>query len=198
MLARTDEVHPVWGPAKPDDAILRPGYRLGCLIPEDKRRRLAALGLNTVRAVRSAGRTGLQPRTLAAGSAGTVDWQRLAARRLALFIVNSIERGTRWVVLGKPHAEVAELATAQLREFFEWLHAAGAFGARPLEESYFVVCDRRVNPVDDTVANAFQMLIGFASDRRGEFHSFRISHSVAGSSVTAVSLNRLQASLRRA
>jgi phage tail sheath protein FI len=191
MLARSDESFPAWGPPKIADAILRPGYRPSCLVPEDKRVRLAAAGVNTIQAVRSATRFGVEPRTLAAGSAGAADWQRLAPRRLALFILNSVERGTRWVVLSKPHTEVAELAAAQLHDFFASLHAAGAFGARPVEESYVVICDRRVNPVESAVANAFQIVIGFAADRRGQFHSFRISHSAAGSKVSPVSLNRL-------
>jgi phage tail sheath protein FI len=191
MLARSDEAAPVWGPAKVGDAILRPGYRPSCLVTEDKRMRLAALGVNTIQAVRSATRIGVQPRTLAAGTAGAADWQRLAARRLALFILNCLERGTRWVVLTQPGAEVAELATAQVQDFFERVHAAGAFGARDLEESFFVICDKRVNPIEGTAPNSFQIVVGFAAVRRGEFHSFRISHSAAGSKVTPVSLNRL-------
>ena len=191
MLARSDETSPVWGPMKAGDAILRPGYRPSCLVTEDKRMRLAALGVNTIQAVRSAARIGVQPRTLAAGTAGAADWQSLAARRLALFILNSLERGTRWVVLTRPRAQVAELAMAQVQEFFERLYASGAFGARALEESFFVICDKRVNPSEGTAANSFQIVVGFAAVRRGEFHSFRISHSAAGSKVTPVSLNRL-------
>ena len=97
MLARTDEACPVWGPAKLEEAVLRPGYRPICLVAEDRRMRLALHGVNTLQAVRSVARIGVKPRTLAAGSAGAADWQSLAARRLALFIVNSIEHGTRWV-----------------------------------------------------------------------------------------------------
>jgi hypothetical protein len=94
--------------------------------------RLAARGVNTIQAVRSAARIGVQPRTLAAGTASAPDWQFLAARRLALFILNSIERSTRWVVLTKPHREVSGLAAVQVAAFFEWLRAEGAFGNRPV------------------------------------------------------------------
>src|SRR5450631_2749730 len=143
ILARSDETCPVWGPAKIDDAILRTGFRPSCLVTEDKRMRLASLGVNTIQAGRSAARIGVQPRTLAAGSAGTADWQSLAARRLALFILNSVERGTRWVVLTRPHRDVTEQASAQVRAFFERLHETGAFGSRSMEESFFVICDHR-------------------------------------------------------
>jgi hypothetical protein len=79
----------------------------------------------------------------------------------------------------------------QLHDFFLSLHAAGAFGERSLEESYFVICDRRVNSAGESGAHAFQFVVGFAAERRGEFHSYRIAHSAAGSKVSPVSLNRL-------
>jgi hypothetical protein len=191
MLARSDETFPVWGPAKVDDAILRIGFRPSCLVTEDRRMRLASLGVNTIQAGRSAARIGVQPRTLAAGTAGAADWQSLAARRLALLILNSVERGTRWVVLTRPHRDVAEQAAAQVRVFFECLHDAGAFGARTMEESFFVICDHRVNSVESAPAGDFQIVIGFAAARQREYHSFRISHSASGSKVAPVSLNRL-------
>jgi uncharacterized protein len=133
----------------------------------------------------------VQPRTLAAGTAGDADWQNLAARRRALFILNCVERGTRWVVLARPHHDVAGLVAIQVREFFEGLHEAGAFGDRRLEDSFFVICDERMNAADAPLLGEFHILIGFAAARPREFHSFRISHSTAGSKVTPASLNRL-------
>ncbi len=191
MLARSDETSPVWGPPKPEDSILRPGFRPSCIVPEDRRARLAALGVNTLQSVRSAARPGIQLRTLAAGSAGAADWQSLASRRRALFIVNSVERGTRWVVLAKPHLQIADLAGAQVRAFFERLHEEGAFGGLPLEESFVVICDSRVNSEQNDASSEFQVIIGFAASRRHEFHSFRISHGLSGSKIAPVSLNRL-------
>ena len=191
MLARSDEASPVWGSARTDDAILRPGFRPSCLVPEQQRMRLAALGVNTIQAVRSAARIGVSPRTLAAGSAGSSDWQSLAHRRLALFILNSLERGTRWVALVKPHAEVTGMVEVQVTAFFRWLHDAGAFGGRTPEESFFIICDNRLNPGGCADPCEFQLVIGFAAARRGEFHSFRIVHCASGSRVTPVSINRL-------
>ena len=89
----------MWGPVKLEEAVLRPGYP-ACLrwSPTTGARRLEQRGVNTLQAVRSATRIGSRPRTLAAGAAGSADWQSLAVRRLALFIVNSVERGTRWAL----------------------------------------------------------------------------------------------------
>jgi phage tail sheath protein FI len=190
MLARTDESFPVWGPAKLEDAVLRPGYRPTCLVAEDRRAQLAMRGVNTLQAVRSVGRIGAKPRTLARGAAGAQDWQSLAARRLALFIVNSIEHGTRWVCSAEPQLDVAEAVSTQTRAFFEQLYEAGAFPGRRIEEAFFVICDRRGNSPGTAGGNEFQFLVGFAATRPAEFHSFRISHSPSGSKVQAASLNR--------
>jgi len=190
MLARIDESSPVWGPAKLDEAVLRPGYRPTCLVAEDRRARLAMRGVNTLQAVRSVARIGAKPRTLARGAAGAQDWQNLAVRRFALFIVNSIEQGTRWVRNADHEMDVAEAVSTQTRLFFEQLYEAGAFPGRRIEEAFFVKCDRRYNSPDAARRNEFQFLIGFAATRHAEFHGFRISHSVAGTKVQSVSLSR--------
>jgi len=184
MLARCDEASPVWMQPKNDEAILRPGYRPTCLITEDRRMRLASFGVNTLQAVRSAARIGVSARTLGAGSAANSDWHYLQPRRLALFIVNSIERGTRWVAMARPHVEVAETAAAQIRAFFEGLHEAHTFGARRMQEAFFVACDQ---------GREFKIVIGFAAQRKPGFHSFRIVHGASGCQIEAVSSNRLNA-----
>jgi hypothetical protein len=189
MLARQDEVSPVFGPEDREEPVLRPGFRPACLVSEDRRIRLAALGVNTLHATRSTTRAGVRPRTLAAGSAANADWGYLARRRLALFIVNSIERGTRWAATNLS-AETAGIVASQVRAFFETLHEAGAFGERRTDEAFFVICDQRINSRDGA-RDVFQLVIGFAANREGEFHSFRISHGVQGSTVQPVSLNRL-------
>lgn len=184
MLARCDEASPVWAAVKNDEAVLRPGYRPTCLVTEDRRMRLASLGVNTLLAVRSAARIGVSARTLAAGTAASADWQYLAARRAALFIVNSIERGTRWMAEAQPPAAAAELAVAQVRAFLEALHEDQAFGTRRVQDAFFVVCDQR---------SEYQLVIGFAAARQREFHSYRIDHSAPGGKILPVSLNRLNA-----
>jgi phage tail sheath protein FI len=194
MLAKTDESVPVWLPAKLDEAVLRPGYRPGCLVAEDRRLKLAALGVNTIQAVRSAGRVGVTPRTLGVGTAAASEWRYLVSRRLTLLIVNSIARGTRWIALVQPHAEVTDMVTAQVRAFFERLHEDGAFGTRALEDSFYVICDRRAAAAS-AGTQEFQLVIGFAAAREQEFHSFRISQSASGTKVQPVSLNRLNSAL---
>jgi len=185
MLARCDEATPVWVPVKNDEAVLRPGYRPTCLVSEDRRMRLATLGVNTIQAVRSAARIGVAARTLAAGAAANADWQYLASRRLALFIVNSILHGTRWMAEPQPlMADAAETAAARARAFLEALHEMQAFGPRALRDACFVIADHRQEG---------QLVIGFAAQARPGFHTFRISHSGSGSKAVPISLSRINA-----
>jgi uncharacterized protein len=194
MLARYDDNSPVWMPAEREDPILRPGFRPASMVSEDRRLKLAALGVNTLQATRSTVRPTVRPRTLAAANTGSADWRYLSQRRLALFILGSIEQGTRWVVT-TPAAEIADRLTAQVRTFFEHLHESGTFGLRVPKDSYFVICDERINNSQAfSIARAsgeIQFVVGFAASREHEFHCFRISQSLEGSKVQPVSLNRL-------
>jgi uncharacterized protein len=133
--------------------------------------------------VRSAARIGVAARTLAAGAAADADWQYLASRRLALFIVNCIERGTRWTAIPRqPQIENCEAAAAQVRVFLESLHELHAFGARRPQDAYFASCEQRAE---------FQIVLGFAAARHPKFHTFRILHGASRSKVTPISHYRL-------
>ena len=191
MLARYDESSPVWLSTDREEPILRPGFRPASLVSEDRRIRLANLGVNTLQAVRSAARMNVRLRTLAGGNTANADWRYLSARRLALFILGSIELGTRWAAAAGSGAEVAETLTAQVRAFFEGLRETGTFGARRLEDAFFVICDERVQTSATSSCGEVQFVIGFAASREHEFHCFRVSHSAAASKVQPVSVNRL-------
>jgi len=191
MLARCDETSPVWLQTEREDPILRPGFRPACLVGEDRRMRLASLGVNTVQAIRSTGRMSVRGRTLAAGNTANADWRYLPARRLALFILNSIECGTRWIAAGRSPADVAETLISQVRAFLEGLCEAGAFGSRRADDAFFVICDQRVNASWSQGSGEVQFVIGFAASREHEFHCFRVSQSAAGGRIQPVSLNRL-------
>jgi phage tail sheath protein FI len=191
MLARVDEIWPVWSPAEGEDALLRAGYRPVCPVSEPDRVRLAQAGVNTLQSVRSSVRLGLSPRTLAGPSAESPDWKYLTARRLALFIVTSIERGTRWVLFEQNGPELWRRVRARVEEFLAGLEAGGAFLGSDPNESYFVVCDERLNGEGPESVGRVRLLIGFAASRPGEYHSYLITHSAAGSRSERVSYNRL-------
>jgi phage tail sheath protein FI len=191
MLARLDEAVPVWSPVDADDPILRPGLRPACAVDAGERARLASHGINVLQAVRASSRQRIEPRTLAGGAGLAPEWRYLSARRLALFIVDSIERGTRWVVFEQNGPALWRKLQRQVGEFLAELEREGAFPGRVPGEAGFVICDERLNPPTQP-AGTVNLLLGFAAMRAGEHHTYLLTHQPAGSRVQHVSLNRLQ------
>ena len=186
MLARVDGMFPGGYPSHQEDAVLRPGFRPACLVTDEGRRRLAAVGVNTLPSVRTPVRSAT-PRTLAGAGTGDPGWHGLAARRLTLFILSSVVRGTRWAAGARLSQACADGVTAQVRGFFERLYAAGAFGVRPVEDAYRVLCG----------GDARGLIIGFAATAGPEIRGFRLSLGPAGTQVRRVTLepvNELQLS----
>ena len=99
MLSRTGEAVSAAIAAQDPEPLLRAGTRLAREVASADRWSLAAHGVNVLHAVRSADRERPPLRTLACGASASSDWSYLSQRRFALFVINSIERGTRWCVL---------------------------------------------------------------------------------------------------
>jgi phage tail sheath protein FI len=190
MIARCDENWPVWSAAEGEDTMLRHGLRPGWNIANGDRVRLMNAGLNLLSAVRVPPKFVTSPRTLAAGSAAVSDWRYLAARRLALFVMTSIERGTRWMLFERNAPSTWNRARAQVEAFLDSLYAEGAFSARTGEASYFVVCDERVNNEETARAGKMNLAFGFAAGTPGEYHAFLVTHSPGGSRARPITVNR--------
>lgn len=190
MIARCDEHWPVWAAAEGDDAILRPGHRPAWNVSLADRSRLINAGINLLQSVRIAPKFQASPRTLAYGAAAVSDWRYLSARRLALFVMTSIERGTRWMLFERNTQPTWTLARAQVEAFLESLYAEGAFVGRTGEEAYFVVCDDRINNEEQRRAGRINLAFGFAASKPGEYHAFLVTHQPSGSRTRSISVNR--------
>jgi len=191
MLARLDAPAPAWASDDREEPVLRPGHRPSCLVPEDRRIKLAALGVNTLHAVRSALRRPLRARTLSPGGAMAADWRYLATRRFTLAVLASIGAGTRWAATVAVNPTVEAAVASQVRAFLGRLHAEGIFGERAADDAYCVVCDARVNPGAGDRSRAIQLLVGLGAERSGEFHFYRLTQSPAGALIAPVTVNRL-------
>ncbi len=188
-LSRASEHWPVWSTACGEDAVLRPGLRPACAVDDEQRGRLAAAGVNTVQSVRRSGRESPLACTLAGPGAMAADWRSLAARRLALLIVNSIERGTRWMVFEPNEPTTWSRAAQQVRSFLGTLEARGAFAHRAQGDRWFVLCDERINRERLREQGIVNLMFGFPAQRSGGFHAYIVSHRAGGSRVQTVSPN---------
>jgi phage tail sheath protein FI len=188
MLARVDAANPVWSPGEVEDGPLRPGLRPAAPVDEAWRAKLANAGVNALSAVRV--RRALGARTLAGPLATTPDWKWLGLRRLALFLVDSIERGTRWALFEPNGAALWRRLERQVAGFLDGLETDGAFPGRPPGQSWFVICDERLNPPG--APHGVRLLFGVAALREGEYHCWLVTHGAGGSRSQGVTLNRLQ------
>jgi hypothetical protein len=96
------------------------------------------------------------------------------ARRLALFLQESLFRGTQWVVF-EPNGEPL---WAQIRlyvgAFMNDLFRQGAFQGKSPHEAYFIRCDRTTMTQQDIDRGIVTIEIGFAPLEPAEFVVLRI------------------------
>jgi hypothetical protein len=190
LIAHATRSCPVWSAAADQELTLPAGMRAGASVTDVDRVLLARDGVNVLQP----GRLGQRPRrglrTLLPERGARNEWRYVSARRLALFLMRSVESGTRWAVFEQPGAPLWARACAQVMEFFAALDEESAFVGGNAEENYFVICDRRLNGPGQAAAGSFQLLFGFAVSKPGEFHTCLVHHGLTGSSVRPVSVNR--------
>lgn len=190
MLTRAEEQRPVWQVTAPEpELLLRPGTRLACTLTEKDRWRLAANGINSLQAIRTAGPVRLVPRTLAGGSHAAADWGYVGARRFGLFLLNSIERGTRWIVMQHANPSAWRRVRRQIGLFLHEIEAEGAFPGAEQGKAWFVITDARINTDHESILGLTNILVGFAASRPGEYHSYLITHGPHGSMVRPIAVN---------
>jgi hypothetical protein len=104
-------------------------------------------------------------------------------------IINSIERGTRWMLFEPNEPPAWRRAAAQVGAFLAELDERGAFAHREPGQRWFVLCDERINRDRQRELGIVRLMFGFAATRPGEFHAYLVSHRAGGSRVQPVSPN---------
>ncbi len=188
MLSRASELWPVWA-TQGEECVLRPGLKPACAVDDDARARLVTSGVNTVQTVRRPGGGPAVACTMAGPGAAFTDWRWLPARRFALFVLNSIERGTRWTLFEPCEPATWRRASARVRAFLAALEDRGAFAHREPGDRCFVLCDERVNLERHREQGIVNLMFGIPAARPGSFHAWLVSHRPGGSRVQAVSPN---------
>jgi uncharacterized protein len=103
------------------------------------------------------------------------EWRYLSVRRLFLFLRESIDQGTQWVVFEPNTPDLWAKITRNVTAFLTNVWRAGAlFGATP-QEAFYVKCDAETNPPEVRDAGQVVTEIGVAVVKPAEFVIFRIS-----------------------
>jgi hypothetical protein len=191
LLSRSGEAVAAAVSEREPEPLLRSSAKLARDVSTSDRWLLAAQGVNVLQSVRNPDREWPALRTLACGASASSDWSYLAQRRFALFVINAIERGTRWCA-GMPNtAHTWARVTRQICNFLSELRSAGAFAAVSADQAYLVICDERINDEADGI----NILVQFAATHAGAYHSFMLTHRTSGSTVRPVMVNRFEATL---
>jgi hypothetical protein len=179
-----------------ETARLRPSMQPAARLSRVARQRLSSLGVNTFQID---GEPEPPPAcTLLPETASRPAARHLTSRRLALGVCASILRGTRWALMAGEGPTLWNRLSAQVQEYLATLAGQGTLVPDLLEDSYFVVCDDRVNKAGSGGRAEVRILFGYADRRPGDFQTFLVTHRIDGSQVRAASVNRLLTGPRRA
>jgi hypothetical protein len=177
----------------PEPALLRPGAMPLVWVDRQQRSRLAQRGVNALRATRVPAPDRLAACTLAGESGNGAEARQLPARRLALQLAASIERGTRWVILEGNTARSRERVCRQVGQFLSGYAASGAFGEDAPERRWFVICDERLNGPAELGAGVLRLVWGYRAAHAAVRQAWLVEHRPAASHTRAVSLNAFAA-----
>jgi Bacteriophage tail sheath protein len=171
VVARTDLNRGVWVTPAGSNGRLDGVVDVTRHLPDDAAEHAASVGINPIRRLESSIRI-WGARTL---SVDDPKWKYVSVRRLALFIEESIDEGTRWAVF-EPNGEPLWSRVREAVEgFMLRLFQQGAFQGTSPDEAYFVRCDRTTMTQDDIDNGRLVVLVGFAPIYPAEFMTIRIA-----------------------
>jgi Bacteriophage tail sheath protein len=170
IWARTDGARGVWkAPAGQLDGVVSGAIGLSIPLTDPEIGRLNPLGVNALRSTPGAGITLWGARTRNGNDRLGDQWKYIPVRRTALFLEESLYRGTQWVVF-EPNDEAL---WAQIRlnvgAFMNTLFRQGAFAGTTPRQAFFVKCDAETTTPDDVNNGIVNIVVGFAPLKPAEF-----------------------------
>ncbi len=114
------------------------------------------------------------------------DWKYINVRRLFIFIEESIEEGTQWVVFEPNDTPTWARVRRSVSNFLTNVWRDGALQGTTPEEAFFVKCDRTTMTQTDIDNGKLIMEIGIAPVKPAEYVIFRIGQWTGGSEVDEV------------
>jgi phage tail sheath protein FI len=174
VIARTDGTRGVWKAPAGLDATLRNVPGLTVRLSDDENGVLNPLGINCLRSMPPAGRVVWGARTLVGADSLANEWKYMPVRRLALFIEESLFRGTKWVVFEPNDEPLWAQIRLNVGSFLHGLFRQSAFQGRSPREAYFVKCDGETTTQADRDRGVVNINVGFAPLKPAEFVVIRL------------------------
>ena len=169
IYARTDTSRGVWKAPAGVDSTLRGVMALEHVFNDNENGKYNKKGINILRSFPAFGKVVWGARTLRGSDSDPDEWKYIPVRRTALFIEESLYRGTQWVVFEPNDEPLWSQIRLNIGAFMHRLFRQGAFQGASPKEAYFVKCDKETTTQDDINSGIVNIHVGFAPLKPAEF-----------------------------
>ena len=174
LMARTDTQRGVWKAPAGVDASLNGIRGLEVNLTNEENGMLNPLGINCLRIFPIIGNIVWGARTLRGADQLADEYKYVPVRRLALFLEESLYRGTQWVVFEPNDEPLWAQVRLNIGAFMHNLFRQGAFQGTTPREAYFVKCDSETTTQNDINLGIVNIVVGFAPLKPAEFVILKI------------------------
>lgn len=178
LMARTDSQRGVWKAPAGTEADLRGVLGLEVKLTDLENGVLNKLGVNCIRQFPN-GFVSWGARTLDGSDDIGSEWKYIPIRRLALFLEESLFRGTKWVVFEPNDEPLWSKIRLNLNAFMMGLFRQGAFQGSTPDKAFYVKCDGETTTQADRNLGIVNIEVGFAPLKPAEFVIIKIQQ-IAG------------------
>jgi len=168
LMARTDSQRGVWKAPAGIEADLRGVLDVELNMTDGENGVLNKLGVNCIRKFPN-GIVNWGARTLDGSDDFGSEWKYIPIRRLALFLEESLFRGTKWVVFEPNDEPLWAKIRMNLTAFMLSLFRQGAFQGSTPDKAFYVKCDGETTTANDRNLGIVNIQVGFAPLKPAEF-----------------------------
>lgn len=169
VMARTDAERGVWKAPAGLAAVLNNVPDLAYPMTDGEHGLLNPLGVNALRIKAPVGRITYGARTLEGDDRLGSEYKYISVRRLALFIEESVYRGTQWAVFEPNDEALWAQIRLNLTSFMQGLYRKGAFDGKSESDAFYVKCDSETTTPGDVNLGILNIVIGFQPPKPAEF-----------------------------
>jgi phage tail sheath protein FI len=169
LWARTDGARGVWKAPAGTAATLAGVQKLEYVLTDPENGVLNPLAINCLRNFPIYGPVCWGARTLNGADQMADQWKYIPVRRLALYIEESLYRGTKWAVFEPNDTPLWAQLRLNVGSFMQTLFRQGAFQGSTPQQAYFVLCDATNNPQASINQGVVNITVGFAPLLPAEF-----------------------------
>jgi phage tail sheath protein FI len=169
IFARTDTQRGVWKAPAGLQATISGISGLELQMNDTENGELNTRGVNCLRVKPAVGSVVWGARTRAGDDRIASEWRYIPVRRTALFLEESLFRGTQWVVFEPNDEALWTQIRLNVGAFMHSLFRQGAFQGLTPKEAYLVKCDHETTTQNDVDNGIVNIVVGFAPLKPAEF-----------------------------